>query len=94
MEESLPDSYSLSKRSWYTTLLKGETGEIRCAKATVAVRGVRPADLAAITPAIQAAYESKYCVKAYNRKWLTGSASRKGSGGRWNLSRSERQSPS
>jgi hypothetical protein len=55
---------------------------------------VRPADLAAITPAIQAAYESKYCVKAYNRKWLTGSASRKGSGGRWNLSRSERQSPS
>jgi hypothetical protein len=65
-------SYSLSKRSWYTTLLKGETGEIRCAKATVAVRGVHPADLAEITPAIQAAYESKYCVKAYNRKWVDG----------------------
>jgi hypothetical protein len=65
-------SYSLSERSWYTTLLNGKTGDIRCAKATVAVRGVRPADLAAVTPLVNAAYESKYCVKAYNRKWVDG----------------------
>ena len=65
-------SYNLSERSWYTAFLNGETGDIKCGKAIIPVKGLRPADLNAITAAVNNAYEKKYLVKAYNKKWVDG----------------------
>ena len=65
-------SYSLSERSWYTTLLSGETGDIKCEKEIIPVEGVKPADLVTITQSINKAYEKKYLVRAYNKKWVDG----------------------
>lgn len=65
-------SYSLSERSWYTTLLNGDIGDIKCEKEIIPIKGVRPADLNNITPLINNAYEKKYLVKAYNKKWIDG----------------------
>jgi hypothetical protein len=65
-------SYSLSERSWYTTLLAGEDGDIKCKKEIIPVRGVKPPDLNTITQLINKAYEKKYLVKAYNKKWVDG----------------------
>jgi len=65
-------SYNLSKRSWYTAFLIGDSGDIRCAKEIIPVRGVKPPDLGVITDAINKAYEKKYLLKAYNKKWVDG----------------------
>ena len=65
-------SYNLSERSWYTTFLNGDEGEIKCGKEIVPVRGVKPADFGTITESINKAYEKKYLVKAYNKKWVDG----------------------
>jgi len=65
-------SYNLSKRSWYTAFLIGDSGDIRCAKEIIPVRGVKPPDLGVITDAINKAYEKKYLLKAYNNKWVDG----------------------
>jgi hypothetical protein len=67
-------SYSLSERSWYTALANGETGDIKCAKEIVPVKGSKPADIDSINGAINKAYEKKYLVKAYNKKWVDGLA--------------------
>ena len=65
-------SYNLSGRSWYTALLNGEKGDIKCGKEIVAVTGVRTADNDVITIAINKAYEKKYAVKEHNKKWVDG----------------------
>ena len=67
-------SYTLSERSWYTTLQGGDTGDIKCGKEIIPVKGVKPRDLKSITQAINKAYEKKYLVKAYNKKWVDGLA--------------------
>jgi hypothetical protein len=67
-------SYTLSERSWYTTLLDGDTGDIKCGKEIVAVKGSKPLDIKTITEAINKAYEKKYLVKSYNKKWVDGLA--------------------
>ena len=65
-------SYNLSERSWYTAFLIGDSGDIKCAKEIIPVRGVKPPDLGVITDAINKAYEKKYLLKAYNKKWVDG----------------------
>jgi len=65
-------SYNLSDRSWYTTFFNGEGGDIKCGKEIMPVKGVKPADLNTITEAINKAYEKKYLVKSYNKKWVDG----------------------
>lgn len=67
-------SYNLSERSWYTALSKGETGDIKCGKEIIPVKGSKPADIKIITEAINRAYGKKYLVKAYNKKWVDGLA--------------------
>ena len=65
-------SYSLSERSWYTTLLNGDDGDIKCEKEIIPIKGVKPADLGTITQSINKAYEKKYLVRASNKKWVDG----------------------
>jgi hypothetical protein len=65
-------SYSLSERSWYSTFLAEKEGSIRCGKLVAAVHGVKPRDLTALTPSINAAYEKKYANRPHNRKWVDG----------------------
>src|SRR4030095_14020408 len=65
-------SYSLSDRSWYTALLNGDSGDLKCGKEIVPVKGVKPPDMYIITGAINKAYEKKYLVKGYNKKWVDG----------------------
>jgi len=65
-------SYSLSERSWYTTLLGGDIGELKCEKEIVPIKGLKPADLNTLTQSINKAYEKKYLAKAYNKKWVDG----------------------
>jgi len=65
-------SYKLSERSWYTALLNGDNGDIKCAKEILPVKGLKPADLNIVTKAINKAYEKKYLVKAYNKIWVDG----------------------
>ena len=65
-------SYNLSERSWYTALLNGDNGDIKCGKEIVPVKGLNPTDFNTITKAINKAYEEKYLVKAYNKKWVDG----------------------
>jgi hypothetical protein len=65
-------SYNLSDRSWYTSFLKGDNGDIKCGKEIIPVKGVKPADVDTITEAINKAYEKKYLVKNYNKKWVDG----------------------
>jgi hypothetical protein len=65
-------SYKLSEKSWYTALLNGDTGDIKCGKEILPVKGLKPADINAITKAINKAYEKKYLVKAYNKIWVDG----------------------
>jgi hypothetical protein len=45
-------SYNLSDRSWYTTFLQGNEGDIKCGKEVIPVKGVKPEDLTEITEAI------------------------------------------
>ena len=65
-------SYNLSDRSWYTTFLNGDEGDIKCGKEIIPVHGIKPADLNTITEDVNKAYEKKYLVKAYNKKWVDG----------------------
>src|SRR5436189_6442542 len=65
-------SYYGAERSWYTALLDGDYGDLKCKKEIVPVKGVKPADIDVIADAINKAYEKKYLVKAYNKKWVDG----------------------
>ena len=65
-------SYYGAERSWYTALLNGDTGDIKCIKGILPIKGLKPADFNTITKAINKAYEKKYLVKAYNKKWVDG----------------------
>src|SRR5687767_1461100 len=38
-------SYYLSDRSWYTALLNGDNGDIKCGKEILPVKGLKPADI-------------------------------------------------
>jgi hypothetical protein len=66
--------YQLSERSWYTAFLNGDSGDIKCGKEIIPVKGLKPADIDLINGAINKAYEKKYLVKAYNKKWVDGLA--------------------
>ncbi len=65
-------SYYGADRSWYTAFLNGDEGSIKCGKDIVDVKGEKPTDINTITEAINKAYEKKYLVKAYNKKWVDG----------------------
>src|SRR5215468_6907507 len=65
-------SYYGADRSWYTALLQNCEGDIKCAKETIAVKGVKPTDIHTITEAINKAYKKKYLLKAHNKKWVDG----------------------
>jgi len=65
-------SYYGANRSWYTAFLDGDNGDIKCGKEVIPVNGVTPIDISTITDAINKAYEKKYLVKAYNKKWVDG----------------------
>jgi hypothetical protein len=67
-------SYTLSERSWYTALLNGDSGDIKCGKEIIPIKGAKPKDIKRITAAINKAYEKKYLVKASNKKWVDGLA--------------------
>jgi len=65
-------SYNLSDRSWYTALLNDESGELKCGKEIIPIKGLKPPDINNITEAINKAYEKKYLIKGYNKKWVDG----------------------
>ena len=65
-------SYYLRDRSWYSTFLETESGDIKCAKATIRVKGIIPKNLVDITPLVNAAYQEKYGVRPSNQKWIDG----------------------
>lgn len=65
-------SYNLSERSWYTSFLNGDEGDIKCGKEIIPVKGIKPADVSTISEKIIKAYEKKYLIKAYNKKWVEG----------------------
>jgi len=65
-------SYYGAERSWYTALLKGDNGDIKCGKEIIPVKGLKPADIKIINKAINKAYEKKYLIKAHNKKWVDG----------------------
>ena len=65
-------SYYLAERSWYTSFLNGNDGDIKCGKEIIPVRGVKVADNKIIAEAINRAYEKKYAVKEHNKKWVNG----------------------
>jgi len=67
-------SYFGAERSWYTALLNGDNGEIKCGDEIIAVKGKKPADIKTINKAINKAYEKKYLVKAHNKRWVDGFA--------------------
>ena len=65
-------SYYGAERSWYTAFLNGDNGDIRCKKEILPIKGLKPPDMNAITKAINKAYEKKYLVAAFNKKWVDG----------------------
>lgn len=65
-------SYYGVERSWYTALLEENTGAIKCGKEIIDIKGEKPVDIKSITEAINKAYEKKYLVKRYNKKWVDG----------------------
>jgi len=65
-------SYYGSERSWYIALLNRDLGDIKCGKEIIAVKGKKPTDIKTITKAINKAYEKKYLIKTYNKKWVDG----------------------
>ena len=65
-------SYYGAEKSWYTAFLKGDNGDIRCGKEILPIKGSKPSDMDAITKAINKAYEKKYLVAAFNKKWVDG----------------------
>ena len=64
--------YNLSDKSWYTTFLDGNEGDIKCGKEIIPVEGRKPADADNIAEAINKAYYKKYSVKEHNKKWVNG----------------------
>lgn len=52
--------YDFSERSWYTAFLNDPAGAVKFGETVVEVRGVVPADLDAINPAVNQAYIDKY----------------------------------
>ena len=67
-------SYYGAERSWFTALLNGDNGDLKCGKEIVPIKGVKPADINTINKAINKAYEKKYLIKAFNKKWTDGLA--------------------
>ena len=67
-------SYYGAERSWYTALLNGDDGEIKCGKEIIPIKGGKPKDIHTINKAINKAYEKKYLIKAFNKKWTDGLA--------------------
>ena len=65
-------SYYGAGRSWYTILLNGDNGDIKCGNEIIPVKGLKLSDINTITKAINKAYEKKYLLKAYNKKWVDG----------------------
>jgi hypothetical protein len=65
-------SYYGAERSWYTSLLNGDNGDIKCGNEIIPIRGLKPSDINTINKSINKAYERKYLVKAYNKKWVDG----------------------
>ena len=65
-------SYYGAERSWYTTLLKGDNGDIKCGNEIIPIRGLKPVDINSINGAINKVYQKKYLVKASNKKWVDG----------------------
>ena len=65
-------SYNGAEKSWYAALSEGNEGDIKCGKEIIPVKGMQPTDITTITEAINKAYEKKYLVKAYNKKWVDG----------------------
>jgi len=65
-------SYYGAERSWYTALLNGDHGDIKCGKEIIPVKGLKSRDINTITSAINKAYEKKYLIKTYNKKWVDG----------------------
>ena len=65
-------SYYGAARSWYTKLVETGTGDLRCGIMIVPVRAARPKDLKKLATAINQAYENKYLVKSFNKKWVDG----------------------
>ena len=65
-------SYYGAERSWYIALLNGHNGDIKCGKEILPIKGLKPADMDNVTKAINKAYEKKFLVKAYNKKWVDG----------------------
>jgi hypothetical protein len=63
-------SYYGADRSWYTTLLWGDDGDIKCGKEIISVKGVTPADINTVGKEINKAYEKKYLVRALNNNWV------------------------
>lgn len=65
-------SYYGAERSWYTALLHGDNGDIKCGKEVLPIKGLKLVDIDTITNAINKAYEKKYLIKDYNKKWVDG----------------------
>ena len=65
-------SYYGADRSWYTALMQGDDGDVKCGKEIISIKGIKPSDLNSITKPINKAYEKKYLVKSYNKKWVDG----------------------
>lgn len=65
-------SYYGAERSWYTALLNVGHGDIKCGNEIIPIKGLKPPDIKTITKVINEAYEKKYLVKAYNKKWVDG----------------------
>ncbi|HET9825235.1 MAG TPA: DUF2255 family protein [Chitinophagaceae bacterium] len=65
-------SYYGAGRSWYTTLIQGDDGDIKCGKEIISIKGVKPKDLKAVTEPINRAYKKKYLVKSSNKQWVDG----------------------
>jgi hypothetical protein len=65
-------SYYGADRSWYTALLMEGNGDIKCGKQIVPIKGINPKDIKTIATAINKAYEKKYLIKDYNKKWVDG----------------------
>ena len=67
-------SYYGAERSWYTALLNGGNGDIKCGDEIIPVKGLKPSDINTINKAVNKAYEKKYLVKAHNKIWVDGPA--------------------
>ena len=67
-------SYYGAEKSWFTALLNGDKGEIKCGNEIIPVKGLKPADISTINKLINKVYDKKYSIKAHNKKWVDGLA--------------------